>query len=126
VPAARDTLFYDDSCGFCRRWVLYWAPTLRRHGIAVAPLQSDAARALDVAEAELYRDVWLRLASGERRRGADVYRYAMRRIWWAYPGFLVSSAPGLRWLFDRAYRKFADNRFHFSSACGLPNQPGHH
>ena len=57
---------------------------------------------------------------GRVTRGADVYRDVMRRIWWAYPLFLFSVAPGLRSLFDGGYRAFARNRHRFSRACGLP------
>jgi hypothetical protein len=48
-----------------------------------------------------------------------VYRHLMRRIWWAYPLFLLTCTPGLRQIFDWGYRTFARNRFGFSSACGL-------
>jgi predicted DCC family thiol-disulfide oxidoreductase YuxK len=44
----------------------------------------------------------------------------MRRIWWAYPIYLLSMLPLLRYLFDGAYRAFADNRYHFSRSCELP------
>jgi hypothetical protein len=77
---------------------------------------------LDVPEAEWLDDLRLVLVSGEHVRGADVYRYAMRRIWWAYPFYLLSIAPGFRRLFDYSYRSFAENRFRFSQACGLPNR----
>jgi hypothetical protein len=28
----------DDSCGFCRRWI-FWENTLRKRGLAIAPLE---------------------------------------------------------------------------------------
>jgi hypothetical protein len=59
------------------------------------------------------------LADGSHIRGADVYRYATRRIWWAWPVYLFSIAPGLRSIFDWGYRTFAANRFRVSSACGF-------
>lgn len=51
--------------------------------------------------------------------GADVYRFVMRSIWWAYPAYLLSIAPGLRSIFDRTYRAFADNRYRVSHTCRL-------
>ena len=33
-------LLYDDSCGFCRRWVPFWESTLRKRGFLIAPLQA--------------------------------------------------------------------------------------
>jgi len=29
---------YDDRCGFCRRWIPFWAAALRKRGFGVAPL----------------------------------------------------------------------------------------
>jgi uncharacterized protein YqjF (DUF2071 family) len=43
----------------------------------------------------------------------------MARVWWARPFGLLADAPGVRRVFDRAYRAFADNRLGVSHACGL-------
>jgi hypothetical protein len=51
--------------------------------------------------------------------GSDVYRYFMKRIWWAYPLYLLACTPGLRGIFNQGYRAFARNRFRFSTLCGL-------
>lgn len=114
-------VLYDDSCGFCRRWVPFWANMLRKRGFAIAPLQSEwVVQRLNVPQGDLLFDLRLLLADGGQVRGADVYRHVMRRIWWAYPLYLLSVAPLLRLVFDRAYRIFANNRYHFSRACRLP------
>ena len=113
-------ILYDESCGFCQRWIPFWKNTLRRRGFDIAPLQADWVRArLQLKETELLRDLRLLLADGSQISGADVYRYAMRRIWWAWPAYLFSVTPGLRKIFDWGYRTFAINRFRVSSACGL-------
>lgn len=113
-------IFYDDLCGFCRRWIPFWQGALQRRGFSIAPLQEDWVRAkLQLSESELLRDLRLLLADGPQIRGADVYRYATRRIWWAWPIYLFSITPGLRNVFDWGYRTFAANRFRVSSACGL-------
>jgi predicted DCC family thiol-disulfide oxidoreductase YuxK len=114
-------VLYDDSCGFCRRWIPFWAKALRKRGFAIAPLQSEwVVRTLNAPQEELLFDLRLLLADGGQLRGADVYRYVMRRIWWAYPLYLLSVAPLLRVVFDWAYRTFANNRYRVSGACGLP------
>ena len=119
-PKPRGWILYDDSCGFCRRWIPFWKSTLRRRGLEIAPLQADWVREkLSLSESEILRDLRLLLADGSQICGADVYRYAMRRIWWARPAYLFSICPGLRNIFDWGYRTFATNRFHISSACGL-------
>jgi predicted DCC family thiol-disulfide oxidoreductase YuxK len=113
-------VLYDDSCGFCRRWIPFWAETLKRRGFDIAPLQAEWVRArLGVSDSDLIRDLLLLLNDGRLMRGAEVYRHVMRRIWWAYPLFLLSIAPLGRAAFDWGYRTFARNRFRVSRACGL-------
>lgn len=113
-------VLYDDACGFCRRWIPFWSETLSRRGFAIAPLQSPwVADRLAVSPEELVADLRLLLADGTVVRGADVYRHVMRRIWWARLLHLLSVAPGLRHVFDRAYRAFADHRLRISRACRL-------
>ena len=117
-------VLYDDSCGFCRRWIPFWENTLRKRGLAIAPLQDTwVVERLNASEEDLLFDLRLLLADGSQVRGADVYRYAMRRIWWAYPIYLLSNAPLLRRIFDWSYRTFANNRYRFSQACRLPGKP---
>jgi predicted DCC family thiol-disulfide oxidoreductase YuxK len=113
-------ILYDDSCGFCRRWVPFWEKALQRRGFDIAPLQADWVREkLHLDEADLLQDLRLLLASGEEIRGADTYRYALKRIWWAWPVYLFSILPLGRNLFDWGYRKFAAHRYKISQACKL-------
>jgi predicted DCC family thiol-disulfide oxidoreductase YuxK len=116
-------ILYDDSCGFCRRWVPFWEGTLRKCGFEIAPLQSDWVREkLRLNENDLLQDLRLLLANGEQIQGADTYRYAMKRIWWAYPIYLFSIAPLGRNIFDWSYKKFATHRYKVSSACKMPGK----
>ena len=87
-------ILYDDCCGFCRRWISYWETTLRKRGFAIAPLQSARVEEqLNASQEGVLFDLRLLLADGSQIRGADAYRYVMRRIWWAYPLYVLSSAP---------------------------------
>jgi len=116
-------ILYDDSCGFCRRWVPFWESTLQKRGFAIAPLQADWVKAkLQLNEHELLQDLRLLLANGEKIQGADTYRYAMKRIWWAYPIYLFSIAPMGRNIFSWSYRKFAKHRYRISQACTFPRK----
>jgi predicted DCC family thiol-disulfide oxidoreductase YuxK len=116
-------IFYDDSCGFCRRWVPFWEKTLQKRGFEIAPLQTDWVREkLQLNENDPLQDLRLLLASGEQVQGADTYRYAMKRIWWAYPVYLFSVAPLGRNIFDWSYRKFAINRHQISHTCKMPGK----
>jgi predicted DCC family thiol-disulfide oxidoreductase YuxK len=113
-------ILYDDSCGFCRWWIPFWASTLRRRGFSVAPLQSAwVVERLVVQQEDLPLDLRLLLTDGRQARGADVYRLVMRRIGWASPLYLLSVTPVLRNVFDWSYRTFANNRYRFSRACHL-------
>ena len=122
AAGARGWVLFDRSCGFCSRWVRYWVRPLQNHGFEIAALQEDWVRKRlgFPAEEDLLLDLRLLLGDGRQVRGAEAYRYVMRRIWWAYPIYLLSVAPVLRHLFDRACRTFADNRYHFSRTCRIP------
>jgi predicted DCC family thiol-disulfide oxidoreductase YuxK len=121
TSASKGWVLYDGSCGFCSRWVPFWENTLKKRGFRIAPLQADwVARKLNLAEDELTSDFRLLLANGEKVAGAEVYRYLMRRIWWAMPLYLLSTLPLLRRLFDAGYRAFADKRYWISHTCHLP------
>jgi predicted DCC family thiol-disulfide oxidoreductase YuxK len=105
-------VLYDDACGFCRTWVPRFAATLAKRGFGIAPLQADWVREkLQLSEDELLQDVRLLLPNGDQIAGADVYRYCMRRIWWAGPIWLFAVLPGGRQVFDWSYRTFARNRY---------------
>jgi predicted DCC family thiol-disulfide oxidoreductase YuxK len=113
-------ILYDDSCGFCRRWVPFWERTLQKRGFDIAPLQADWVKAkLQLSEGDLLQDLRLLLANGQQIQGADTYRYAMKRIWCACPLYLFSIAPLGRNIFDWGYRKFAEHRYKISRACKL-------
>lgn len=120
----RGWVLYDGACGVCARWVPFWAGTLARLGLEIAPLQTPwVAERLRLSPDALLTDLRLLLNDGRQLAGADVYRYVMRRLWWAYPLSLLAEAPGLSRLFDRGYRRFADNRHRVSAACRL-HAPG--
>jgi predicted DCC family thiol-disulfide oxidoreductase YuxK len=127
ISPSRGWVLYDDSCGFCRRWVPFWATTLRRRGYDIAPLQSKwVSEHFKLPHDELIHDLRLLLVDGTRVQGADVYRHLMRQIWWAYPLYLLACTPVLRRIFDLCYRSFATNRFRFSRACGLRHDSHSH
>jgi predicted DCC family thiol-disulfide oxidoreductase YuxK len=118
-PAA-GWILYDDSCGICRRSVPLWENALRRRGFGIAALQEQWVKEKLILPPEiLLDDLRLLLTDGTHLAGAEAYRYAMRRIWWALPLYLFSVLPGCRRLFDFAYRSFARNRHRVSAACGI-------
>ena len=117
-------VLYDEGCGVCARWVPYWAVTLKRLDLDIAPLQAPwVTERLGLRPETRMRDLRLVLDDGRLFAGADAYRYVMARLWWARPLGALAGAPGLRRVFDAGYRAFADNRLGISHACGL-NPPG--
>jgi predicted DCC family thiol-disulfide oxidoreductase YuxK len=117
-------VLYDGDCGICSRWVPSWSPTLQRLGLAVAPLQSPwVQKRTGIPVETLLTDIRLLRPDGRLISGADVYRFVMRRLWWTYPLYLLSSVPGFRVLFDQGYRALARHRRQISASCGLP--PNH-
>jgi predicted DCC family thiol-disulfide oxidoreductase YuxK len=113
-------ILYDGDCGVCSHWVPRFRTTLGRLGLSVAPLQSAWVQERTGLPADLLAtDLRLLHADGEISSGADVYRYVMRRVWWAYPLFLLSTLPGLNHVFNWSYRTFARHRMQISSSCGL-------
>jgi predicted DCC family thiol-disulfide oxidoreductase YuxK len=119
--AALGVVLYDGHCGFCARWVKYWAGTLRRHGFEIAALEEPwVAERLNMSHEELVTDIRLLTADNELISGADVYLYVTRRIWWAWPFYAIFSLPGFNRLIRVGYRWFARNRYCVSHACKLP------
>lgn len=121
ATAARptDCVIYDGACGFCSRWVPSCERILVRAGFSIAPLQSPWLSGMfDLDAPETWQLVVLR-ADDRQIFGAEAYRYILRRIRWTYPLYLLSIVPGLRWVFNRAYAAFAQNRYCVSRICGL-------
>ena len=92
-------------------------------------LALDGVMSDDAARAAYRRYVGMRLPylqllrlllqDGRQICGADVYRYVLRRIWWAFPLYVFAVVPLGRQVFDWGYRTFARNRFIVSQTCGL-------
>lgn len=111
-------ILYDGSCGVCRTGVQGRKELLRRNGFEIRAIQDPWVQEhVSVSSDELLRDLQLILNDGRRLAGSDAYRFVMRRIWWAYPFYLLSILPGLSAIFNWAYRTFANNRHKISQAC---------
>jgi predicted DCC family thiol-disulfide oxidoreductase YuxK len=116
-------LLYDASCGFCDRWVHFWKPILARRGYKIEPLQSEFAQAhVPLPDGDPLRDLRLLLADGRVIEGAHAYRHLMRRIFWAYPLYVISILPVFSSMFNMGYRWFRNHRQQVSKACGLASR----
>lgn len=130
IPLLVGWVLYDGTCGFCSQFVPRWSATFTRLGLVAVPLQEPwVAERARVPPEELMRDVCILIADGTLIRGADAYRWVLRRRWWGLPFWLLAAIPPTRWLFDLGYRVFARNRHRVSQVCRLrpavpPNPPG--
>ncbi len=116
----RGVVLYDGQCGFCSRWVKYWAGTLGQYGFEIASLyESWVAEKVKMPHQELLTDIRLLTTDGQLISGADVYLYVTRRIWWAWPFYAIFSLPGFNRLIHVGYKWFARNRYCVSHACKL-------
>lgn len=113
-------VLFDRACGICSRWIPFWAPTLRRIGLETVPLQTDWVRErTGMSDEELLRDIRVLLDDGTVISGADAYFYCMKRIWWAWPSYVLFRLPMLNSVFRLCYRSFAKNRYKISRVCHL-------
>jgi len=120
---SRGAILYDGQCGFCSRWVRYWAATLERRGFAIASLDEPwVSDKINLARQELLSDIRLLTPDGQLISGANVYLFVTRKIWWAWPFSALFSLPGFNRLIHVGYRWFARNRHHISHACHLPSE----
>lgn len=113
-------VLYDASCGVCAQAVPRLTPTLTRLGLVPAPLQEPwVAERTGLTTRDLLRDMSLLLSDGTLLRGADAYRWVLRRSGWGFPIWCLIAIPPGRWLFDLGYRLIADHRHQASRWCGL-------
>ena len=110
-------VLYDAECRLCTDTARRLAPLLHRHGLTPAPLQTPALRArVGLKAGEPLTEMKL-LVDGSVFGGADAVVQIARRIWWAWPLYVLSFVPGARPLLRRMYRMIADRRNCISGRC---------
>ncbi len=122
LPAGRAGLvFYDAFCPLCLNLLARVGAIFRRRGFEFVPLQEPwVADALAMTEAEIRREMKLRLADGLIVGGIDAWRELARAVWWLWPVGVLLGVPGVGRLARAAYRWLAGNRHCLSGICGLP------
>jgi predicted DCC family thiol-disulfide oxidoreductase YuxK len=108
---ARGWLFFDAECEFCTRTVAWLIPAMKRHGLAVAPLQDPrVGTLLGLSREELRRTIRFVLADGTQHLGADAVFAVARELEWAWTLRWVIKAPGILPAARAAYRWVARRR----------------
>ena len=115
-------LFYDGDCLFCCRTVHRFERVLSRRGIRLRTLQSPDAprpRLLGLTGSTLLHEMHLLLKDGRKFGGADAVAEIARRIWWAWPVWLLSRVSGFNRVGHAIYRAIAANRHCIGGACRI-------
>lgn len=116
VPA--NWVLYDAACTHCSALARRARTMLHRRGFLVAPLQSLwVPSALGMGPREVLKEMRVFTADGEHYGGADAVLYLARRIWWAWPLWALSKAPGMRGMLRSLYRWIAAHRHCSATSC---------
>lgn len=102
-------LFYDDTCGLCRRGVARLRPHLEPRGVAFVPFENGAAEP----------EMKLRWQDGREFSGADAFLFLAGLVWWTKPIHWLAPVPGVRPLARLLYGQVAKRRHCISGACRL-------
>jgi predicted DCC family thiol-disulfide oxidoreductase YuxK len=104
-------VLYDGDCPLCTRWARRFERTLQCHGFSLATLQSCGE--CDLSEMRVVT------TDGDVFGGADAVVKIARRIWWAWPLFIIAQIPGAMLLLRATYRWLAGNRHCIGGACSV-------
>src|SRR5262245_7679672 len=111
-------VFYDGDCALCRALAGRFEKTLTRRGFDLAPLQASWAReCLDLDLSEPLTEMRLLTRDGVQLGGADAILFLSRRIWWAWPLYLIAKLPGSRPVLQAGYRWMAARRHCVGGRC---------
>jgi predicted DCC family thiol-disulfide oxidoreductase YuxK len=119
---------YDAQCGFCSAWAGRTHELLASRGFHLVPLQAPWVKAhLGLNQNELPAEMKLLAADGAVSGGADAMLAIARRIWWAWPLFIISLLPGVTPALRSVYRRAARHRHCLGGKCEVSSvQPEHH
>ena len=108
---AKGWLFFDAECVFCTRIARWIAPTLEKHGLALAPLQDPRVIALlGIPREEMLREIRFLLSDGSQYGGADAAVALAKQIWWWRPLVWLSRVPGMMNVMRKTYSWIAAQR----------------
>ena len=117
-------ILYDGKCALCARWLARVYRPLSRRGFRFAPLQAPwVAERFRLETAGLLREMRLVTRGGRTFGGADAVAELARRVWWAWPTWLLYQVPGLPTICRAAYRWVARNRHCAGGACRISDGP---
>jgi predicted DCC family thiol-disulfide oxidoreductase YuxK len=111
-------IFYDADCRFCSRSARRFAGTFHRRGFEFLPLQiSWVTREPGIERGAALEEMRVLTRKGKNYGGAEALAFLARRVWWAWPFFLMAQLPGAHRLIDSGYRWIAAHRGCERRAC---------
>jgi predicted DCC family thiol-disulfide oxidoreductase YuxK len=116
-------VFYDGDCALCTGSVRRFAPFLKSYRFSFLPLQTAWVRdRLGLPADAPLKEMALLTDDGRKFGGAEAVVQIARRIWWAWPLFVLAHLPGVAWFLDAAYRFVAKRRNCVNDACRTPGR----
>jgi predicted DCC family thiol-disulfide oxidoreductase YuxK len=113
-------LFFDAECSFCTGIASWLAGPMRRHGMAIAPLQDPrVAELLGLSPEELLRSIRFVLSDGSQYVGATAVLAVARKIWWARPLVWLAKVPGMMSAMQAGYQWVALHRKCHAADCSM-------
>jgi predicted DCC family thiol-disulfide oxidoreductase YuxK len=107
-PPSRPTLVYDDSCGFCKKWVRRVQRWDRAKAVAYVPLQDSEAPTIAGRPREaLHLAAHLVRPDGAVYAGAAAARELFRYLPGGVVPRLLMRVPGVMPIAERVYRWIA-------------------
>lgn len=120
-------IYFDAECPLCVAHRRRWGCVLERRGFIWLPLQTPgAAQRLEITEAQLHAEMWLRFADGRKLSGVNAWSALLRRVWWLWPVGVVLAVPGFNALGAALYRWVAKHRHCIGGVCTVPGRNSLH
>jgi predicted DCC family thiol-disulfide oxidoreductase YuxK len=113
-------ILFDGECALCRRSVEFWRDTFERRGFEFEALQTAWVReTLGLGDAELLREMRVKLRDGRVFGGAEAIVELARHVWWARPLVWLARVPAVKRLLRAIYRGIAARRNCEGAACEM-------
>lgn len=113
-------VFYDGDCRFCTGSVRRFARIFSRIQFVPVPFQNPfAQRKLNLPENFEPAEMVVLTPDGKQSGGANAVAQIARRIWWAWPLFVLAQVPGIHFIFTVIYRRIAARRHCLGGSCEI-------
>jgi len=111
-------VFFDADCAICTSLARRFRRTLEKRGFVLAALQDPrVGLLLGIPRDRLLLELRVLTGTDDIHGGADAIVFLARKIWWAWPLYVVGQLPFARGILDASYRVIARHRHCSSASC---------